>query len=65
MGPVNSALCPLHSAHMWYYYSHVEGEKKKGGGGKKRKRGFGNADPNPHLLGNVGTSQKFEMKKLP
>ena len=39
--------------------------KKKGGGGKKRKRGFGNADPNPHLLGNVGTSQKFEMKKLP
>ena len=42
----------------------LKGEKK-GGGGKKRKRGFGNADPNPHLLGNVGTSQKFEMKKLP
>ena len=63
VGPVNSAfvpctvlicdftvheqcLCLLHNAHMWYYYSRAEKKKKK----KKKKRGFGNAEPNPHLI---------------
>ena len=33
-------LCPLHSAHMWCYCSCAE----------KKKCGFGNADPNPHII---------------
>ena len=47
---VNGAFCPLYSAHMSCYSSRAGKKKKKKTDGRKRKRGFGNADPNPHSI---------------